>query len=213
MARPRTKAKRVSPGTHAGSKDDQKTDAGMKIEYVPLGELMKWPGNPKEHDLEGLGESLERHGFVDPMILDEGTGKIVAGHGRREKLLAWRDAGKPPPDRVKRRRDGEWLVPVLRGIRFPNEHEAEAYLMGNNQLVIRGGHDVVRLAEMLARHANDASGIGWRQDEIKDILAQAEKASRAAMEQAQPPQDFRSYDEGQKKTHDCPKCGFSVACI
>jgi hypothetical protein len=144
---------------------------------VPLSKLMAWPGNPKEHDLDTLGESFERFGFVEPIIFDEGTKKIVAGHGRREKLLAWKNSGKPAPDRIVVQ-GKDWLVPVLRGVTFANAHEAEAYLLASNQSVINGGYNAAALAEMLARHSEDASGIGWKADEIEEMVRKVSKLTK-----------------------------------
>lgn len=185
----------------------------IHVEMVPLSKLMEWPGNPKEHDLDTIGESFERFGFIEPIVFDEKTKRIVAGHGRREKLLSWRDSGKPPPDRIEVR-GKEWLVPVLRGVSFENAHEAEAYLLQSNQSVIRGGYNATALAAMLARHAKDAHGIGWREDEINDLVATAQKAAQGAYDEANaaPPADFREHDEGQRATHACPRCGFNVLC-
>jgi ParB-like chromosome segregation protein Spo0J len=183
----------------------------MWIDWVPLTTLATWPSNPKAHDHATLGESFDRFGFIDPIILDEGSGKIVAGHGRRERLLQMKDAGMPAPGRVRVREDGEWLVPVLRGITFSSEHEAEAYLLANNQTVIKGGYDEGPLAEMLQRHSENLSGLGWNQDEVGDLVASIAKMSEPPPVQ-EAPQDFKEFDEGQKRTHACPRCSFPVVC-
>lgn len=151
----------------------------VRLEYVPLTKLMTWPGNPKEHDLETLGESFQRFGFVEPIVFDETTKRIVAGHGRREKLVAWKESGKAPPDRILVR-GKEWLVPVLRGVAFANAHEAEAYLLASNQSVINGGYNASALVEMLQRHTEDANGIGWSPEEIEELRTKAEAAVQGA---------------------------------
>jgi hypothetical protein len=189
--------------------DPRGTDE-MWIEWVPLRELATWPSNPKAHDHATLGESFERFGFIDPIILDEGTGKIVAGHGRRERLLQMHREGLPAPGRV-RVSDGEWLVPVLRGIRFTSEHEAEAYLLANNQIVMKGGYVEGALAEMLQRHGENLAGLGWNPDEVGDLVARIASMSETPPP-AEAPQDFKEYDEGQRRSHDCPRCGFPVVC-
>lgn len=190
---------------------EQAVTSRIHVEMVPLSKLMEWPGNPKEHDLDTLGESFERFGFIEPILFDEGTKKIVAGHGRREKLLAWKDSGKPPPSRIEVR-GKDWLVPVLRGVTFANAHEAEAYLLAANQSVIAGGYNASALANMLARHLKDANGLGWRAEEMTDLVAIAQKATQSAYDDATAPTDFKDFDEGQKPTHNCPKCGFPVVC-
>ena len=59
----------------------------LRIEYMPLREVRGWDRNPKGHDTAELEESFKRFGFVTPLILDEGTGQLVAGHGRLEALV------------------------------------------------------------------------------------------------------------------------------
>lgn len=187
------------------------TRAEMWIAWVPLRELAMWPSNPKAHDHATLGESFERFGFIDPIILDEGTGKIVAGHGRRERLLQMHREGMPAPGRVRVRADGEWLVPVLRGITFTSEHEAEAYLLASNQTVIKGGYLEGPLAEMLDRHKDNLDGLGWNQDEVDSMVKHVAEMS-APPPTPTAPQDFKEFDEGQRPTHACPRCGFPVVC-
>jgi hypothetical protein len=182
----------------------------LHVEMVPLSKLMEWPGNPKEHDLETLGASFERFGFVEPIVYDESSKRIVAGHGRREKLLAWKDSGKAPPARVVVR-GGEWYVPVLRGVSFPNVHEAEAYLLSSNQSVISGGYNATALSEMLARHVDDANGIGWRADEISSLISKAEKAAQTAYNESTADEP-EAYEPPKPTTHVCPSCGASVLC-
>ena len=60
---------------------------------------------------------MGRFGYVAPMILDERTGRLVAGHCRLESLKRAKSAGKAPPKRV-RVENGDWLVPVVRGVAF-----------------------------------------------------------------------------------------------
>jgi DNA modification methylase len=114
------------------------TPPGLWIEYRPLAEIAKAPRNPKAHDLKTLRQSFQRFGYVAPVILDERTGQLVAGHGRLDALAAAKAAGQAPPDRVRVEGD-EWLVPVVRGVDFANPREAESYLLADNQLAIESG--------------------------------------------------------------------------
>ena len=54
----------------------------QRIEYLPLSAMVRWPRNPKGHDLGELHGMIARFGYVMPMLIDEGTGRLVAGHGR-----------------------------------------------------------------------------------------------------------------------------------
>jgi hypothetical protein len=103
----------------------------MRIDYVPLEEVKAWPRNPKLHDLSTLGDSVRRFGFIQPLLIDERSGQLVAGHGRLETLLKMQSEGSDPPDRVKKK-GKSWLLPVIRGISFENDREAEAYLLADN---------------------------------------------------------------------------------
>ncbi|MFH0849082.1 MAG: DNA methyltransferase [archaeon] len=126
----------------------------LRIEYISLTELKKWPRNPKQHDVPRIGRSVNRFGFNDPIEIDEKSGLMVAGHGRVESLLEKQGKGEPPPKHVIAT-DGDWLVPVVRGISFPNRKEAQAYLVANNQLTIKGDWDDKLLAETVLELPSD----------------------------------------------------------
>ena len=66
----------------------------IRLEYMPLRTLAKFPRNPKAHNLPGMERSFYRFGFNDPMCIDERTGQLVEGNGRTEGLEQLRDAGK-----------------------------------------------------------------------------------------------------------------------
>jgi len=61
----------------------------MKIERISLDKLNPAPYNPREADEEDLmllKKSLEEDGYVEPMVWNERTGNLVAGH-QRFKIL------------------------------------------------------------------------------------------------------------------------------
>ena len=62
------------------------TTEEIRVEYVSIGEVEKWPRNPKDHDLHEIRKSFYRFGFIKPILVDEGTKKLVAGHGRLDTL-------------------------------------------------------------------------------------------------------------------------------
>jgi hypothetical protein len=120
-----------------------------QIVYMDLGGLEVATRNPKDHDLPGIIASLTRYGWTSPAELDERTGKLVVGHGRREACIMIRQMGDPPPGGVLIDDDGEWLVPVLRGWASRNDEEAEAYIIAHNKLSEAGGWFDRMTAEML----------------------------------------------------------------
>ena len=119
----------------------------MWLEYIALDQLERFPRNPKLHS-DKILESMREYGYVNPMIVDETTGRLVAGHGRLEKLQDLQSAGAAPPERIKVAEDGSWLAPVIRGIHFASEEQAERYLIDDNLIPQLGGWDEALLTEV-----------------------------------------------------------------
>lgn len=146
-----------------------------RISMVALSEVRRWPRNPKTHDGEALASSLDRFGFVSPLLLDESTGMLVAGHGRLVALESRKAAGLPPPARILvRESDGEWLVPVITGIAFRSQEEAEAYALADNRLVEVGGWDESLLAPLLSEIRDggaDFAALGWTDSQVDALIA------------------------------------------
>lgn len=210
---------RRKKSTSSSTPEPETPASDMRIEYEPLASLLarRAPRNPKLHDQEGVAASMRRFGYTIPPAIDEGTNKLVAGHGRIEALEALKASGGAPPDRVKLdAKTGDWLVPVLRGIRFPNPDEAEAYLLADNRHTEVGGYDDAMLAEMLEQvrdRGEGLDGLGWSDDQATDMIASIRDAAGGAGDDPRerlPPDDFKDHDADSKKTVHCPKCGFSV---
>lgn len=146
-----------------------------RIEFMPIKDVQPATRNVKDHDIEALEKSIARFGFADALVLDERTGKLVAGHGRLEVLGAMRDAKKPAPAGV-RVSGGQWLVPVQRGWASRDDIEAEAFLVAANRLVEAGGWDEKGLAEVLKTLSDSSAldGIGYSQAEVDALLARPE---------------------------------------
>jgi len=149
----------------------------MRIEYEPLSALCAAPRNPKNHRLDLLDQSLERFGYVAPILKDERTGRLVAGHGRLEQLGRRRAEGKPPPNRVDVDANGEWLIPVVRGVTFASDAEAAAYLLADNRVSELGGWDPTALQGMVTDLGADGLiGTGFTAEEVSQLLARVEVA-------------------------------------
>jgi len=103
------------------------------VEYIPLSDIVEADNNPKDHDIGQIYQSIKRFGFTQPIMMNEKTGKLLAGHGRLQTLQTMKDAGEKVPNRIKEK-DGDWLVPVLKGISFDDDNEAQAYLIADNRL-------------------------------------------------------------------------------
>jgi DNA modification methylase len=154
----------------------ERRDESIRIEYLPLSALLKAPRNPKDHDIGLLHDSFGRFGFVEPIAINERTGHLVAGHGRLQALEEAKAAGQQPPKRIEVR-DGEWHVPVLRGIAFDNDEEAEAYLVVSNQATAAGGWDEKALAELLREHTGNLRGMGFSEADVADLLLKVANAN------------------------------------
>jgi len=145
----------------------------VKIEYISLEDLQKWPRNPKDHDLGAIHQSMSRFGFVNPFIIDERTGKLVVGHGRLDILQQMKAGGQEPPERITIK-DNLWLVPVVRGISFDSDLETEGYLIADNRLTELGGWREDKLSEVLSDLATQGkemlNGIGFDDDDIDSLI-------------------------------------------
>ena len=110
----------------------------LEVIYIDLDEIIEADNNPKDHDLGVIYQSINRFGFTNPIMLNEATGKLLAGHGRLQALKLIKDANEPVPDRIVEE-DGRWMVPVIKGINIDNPAEAQAYLLADNRLTELGG--------------------------------------------------------------------------
>lgn len=149
-------------------------DAGRSIQYMPAAKLVPAKLNPKEHDFGAIQTSMDMHGYVEPVVLDERTERLVSGHGRIEVLLALAKKGAAPPDGVKLDAAGAWLVPVVRGWRSEDDAQANAFLLASNRTSELGGWDNAALTEVLEDLAksNQMLGSGYDADDLDELLEQ-----------------------------------------
>ena len=166
----------AGPPTQLALTPDEARRAGLLwLEYWPLSLVVahRFPINPKDHDIGAMLGSVERFGYTNPCLFDEGTGRFLAGHGRMETLETRRDQGEPPPGRVIAR-DGDWWIPVVRGIDFADPGEALAYLVADNRQTVLGGWLEDALADAL-QLVHDATGTlegtGYDGEDLDRLLA------------------------------------------
>jgi hypothetical protein len=182
----------------------------LKIEYLPLSTLTRWPRNPKTHNLNKIEESFRRFGFTQPILIDEVEQKIVAGHGRLDALESLKTVGQDPPERITVR-GNDWLVPVIRGVAFKDKRELEAYLIADNMLSEVGGWNAARLAEITrdligGLESNEDAlaalvGTGIELDAVEGILKALPNASEIEFPK------FTEKDADDVKMVKCPECG------
>lgn len=116
----------------------------LRLEYVPLSQVVLWERNPKQHDVGAIAESIRRHGFKDPLkyepALNDGQGGIVEGGGRgiALQMMHGQESDDPPRGIDVLKDTGEWAVPVLFGVDAGSEAAAEAYGVDHNNLTYAG---------------------------------------------------------------------------
>lgn len=103
----------------------------LRVEMIPLTTLTPHPRNARTHSnkqIRQIADSIARFGFTCPVLVD-GTGLILAGHGRvaAARLLGWP------------------TVPCLR-VDHLSEAEKRAYLLADNKLALNAGWDEDLLA-------------------------------------------------------------------
>jgi DNA modification methylase len=55
---------------------------------VALDSLREWPGNPKDHDIGAIMESMQQNGIYKGLFaMDDENRRILAGHGTKEALI------------------------------------------------------------------------------------------------------------------------------
>ena len=156
----------------------------LELKYENLDDIIGADNNPKDHDLGVLYQSMKRFGFTNPIIMNESTGKLLAGHGRLQTLKMLRDNGEKAPDRIEVEVDtGDknieyWYVPVLYGVSIDNVSEAQAYLIADNRLTELGGWKPMDLMDSLTEileETGNLDGTGYDLDDVETILADIER--------------------------------------
>ena len=130
----------------------------MKIESVAISQLVPAPYNPRRHPdnaIKKLIRSIEVYGFTNPILVQEGTNIIVAGHAR---LKAAKGLGIEE-------------VPVI----YLNldDAKAKAYTVADNRLQQESEWEFSVLADLLLELDGigvDLPATGFDTDEIEDLM-------------------------------------------
>jgi DNA modification methylase len=137
-------------------------------EMMAVAELTPSKANPRTHSkkqIRQIAESIERFGFTNPVLIDDGGG-IIAGHGRvaAAKLLGMVD------------------VPVRR-LSHLSPADRRAYIIADNRLAELAGWDPEILASELQALIEldfEVELTGFETGEIDIILGDADEARREA---------------------------------
>lgn len=175
------------------------------IDYVPVDDVPDHVDNPKTHSDVDLDSSLERFDFTEPLLIDERTGVLASGHGRKAMVIRARDAAKATPDGIVVKA-GVWHVPVVRGWSSKDDAELKAYLVAANHTTEAGGWANAKLAPILDELRATPMGLAgtaYTSDEVDALLADLR------------PPDFRPEPPDANPRLDvrnpivCPSCGHS----
>jgi len=136
----------------------------LQLEYVKLDELKPFTGNPrriKEEGLQKITKSVERFGFVNPILARMEDKTIIAGH---QRLKAAKTAGLEK-------------VPVI--FLDLNETEAKAFNLADNRLQDEASWDDELLEDILAELSKSDFEIGLTGFDSEEISRLIESTPEA----------------------------------
>lgn len=131
----------------------------MNIKTIPIHKINPAPYNPRidlqpgDHEYDSLKQSIDKFGYVDPLIWNERTGHLVGGHQRFKVLME----DKP----------SEILVSVV----SLNDQDEKALNVALNK--ISGHWDENKLEKLLTELKDnnlDLETIGFTEEEYEDLL-------------------------------------------
>ncbi len=145
------------------------------IRYMRLSDVEKAfaKRNPRRHDVPAIAASIKARGFNAPPLLNEKTKRLVYGHGRTKALRYLFDQDPDAtPERIARDTDGEWKLPVLRGVSFKTRHEAEEYLVADNRIAELASWEPAGIAAILEkiRGRGKLEGTGYVARDVDSML-------------------------------------------
>lgn len=158
LATKKKPAAKKKPGAPARVKAPKRVAAVLVIQRKVLADLKSMPVNPRVElrpgmpRYENLKQSIERHGFVDPLVWNRRSGHLVGGWQRRAVLM---DMGYPEAD-----------VSV---VDMDPDQERELNIVLNG---VGGEWDYQALAVEL-QSFDDVTGLGFSAEEIDKIYEEA----------------------------------------
>jgi len=131
----------------------------MKVEMIPLDALHQDPSNVRTHgelNMEAIRGSLARFGQVEPLVVQEKTGRVIGGNGRLEamKQLGWEDCEVVRLDL--------------------DDVQATALSIALNRTANLADWDEPALAAMLEvlREEDALDGVGYTEDDLDELVQQ-----------------------------------------
>jgi hypothetical protein len=132
--------------------------ACLKIEYVPISQLIPYAANARTHSdqqVEQIAASIDEFGFVNPVLVGQ-DGGIIAGHGR---VLA-----------AEKRKMAEVPTIVLGHL---SDAQKRAFIIADNKLPENAGWDEELLKSELERLNDDGvdlTVLGFSDSELDELM-------------------------------------------
>lgn len=125
-----------------------------EVRIVELKDLRPWEKNPRgSHAVEAIAKSIEAFGYLAPIIVQRGTMRILAGHGRYQALLS----------------KGYQSVPVV--VADVTDEQATLYTLADNKLGEISVWDEQLLQEIVQGLTMASMALtGFGEDELREIL-------------------------------------------
>lgn len=164
-----------------------KPQAELKIEMVPIDELVPYENNAKLHpseQIDQIAESIEEFNFADPIAAwhgENGEAVIIEGHGR---LLAARKLGIEE-------------LPVIY-LDYLTDEQRRAYTLVHNKLTMNSDFDF----EILQSELDSIFDI-----DMSDFGFDVEIPELTNMNNTSEEIDVENFND-DKFEHECPRCGF-----
>jgi DNA modification methylase len=131
----------------------------MNLKLVPLDDLHQDPGNVRTHgerNMEAIRESLAQFGQVEPLVVQEKTGRVIGGNGRLEAMtqLGWDECEVVRLDL--------------------DDQRATALGIALNRTADLAGWDESGLATLLEalREEDALEGVGYTDDDLDELVKQ-----------------------------------------
>lgn len=155
----------------------------MEVRKVKIDQLKPWGQNPRLHqaELALVVKSISHYGWTNPILVQEGTDRIIAGHGRLEAAKAL----------------GMTEVPVI--YLDLNDRDADAYTIADNRLAELSEWDRTGLKDILESLDDgdfDLDLTGFTEAAIEELMTAA------------PPEEaeLAPVPSGPNEV-ECPNCG------
>lgn len=125
------------------------------VQTIPINDLHQDPSNARRHDARNknaIHASLEEHGQVEPLVVQEGSGMVIGGNARLEVMreLGWTEAACVVLD--------------------VTDHEATRLGLALNRTAEFAAWDEETLGTLLADLRDDLDSDLWEDEEVNELL-------------------------------------------